>query len=175
MQLIHLALRLAWPTNYLSKGRSQALRGFCSFWHSEGKRSPQNPSDSQRGTGSEGTQASLAAAHCWILVFSGQTWARECPKNQVGLGKHKSCRHLVSRLLLSYSDPSLSLSPVCNTHRMECNTWTIWLTLSFTFSSHFPRVYLLSGTRTFCIIVSCIGWAHSWNLPIKKIIYTMHW
>lgn len=51
VQLIHLALRLAWPTNYLSKGRSQALCGFCSFWHSEGKRSSKNPSNSQLGTG----------------------------------------------------------------------------------------------------------------------------
>lgn len=40
-QLIHLALRLAWPTNYLSKGHSQAPRGFCS--HSEGKMSPKKP------------------------------------------------------------------------------------------------------------------------------------
>lgn len=116
VQLIHLALRLAWPTNYLSKGHSQALCGSCSLWHAEGKRSPENPAN--RVLVSEG----LTVTHCWILVVNGQTWARECPKPQVGSGEHQSCRHFVSRLLPSYSDPPLSLSPVCNTYRMECNT-----------------------------------------------------
>lgn len=43
VQLIHLALRLAWPTNYLSKGHSWAPRGFCSFHYPEGKMSPKKP------------------------------------------------------------------------------------------------------------------------------------
>lgn len=51
LQLIHLVLRRSWPTNYLSKGHSQAPRGFCSFCPSEGKMSPKKPCNSQLGTG----------------------------------------------------------------------------------------------------------------------------
>lgn len=70
MQLIHLALRLAWPTNYLSKGHSQALCGSCSLWHSEGKRSPENPAN--RVLVSEGLTVTLLDPCCqWSDLGQG--------------------------------------------------------------------------------------------------------
>lgn len=123
VQLIHLALRLAWPTNYLSKGHSPAPHGFRSFRHSEGKMSPKKPCKQPAWCWPlNACERALLAAYYQTFAFIDQSWARECPKNQVGSGKHKSCSRLVSRLLPSYSDPSLSLSLVCNTYRMECNT-----------------------------------------------------
>ena len=80
-QLIHLALRLAWPTNYLSKGHSQAPRGFCS--HSEGKMSPKKPCKQPARC----VRASLIAAHYQTFAFTDQTWARECPKKSGGIRK----------------------------------------------------------------------------------------
>ena len=80
VQLIHLALRLAWPTNYLSKGHSQALRAFYSFWRSEGKRSSKNPSNSQLGTGLWGRASEprssvlLSLSFWWSDPDQGMPW-----------------------------------------------------------------------------------------------------